>query len=97
MRSLAKIAGHSLKAEQVDYKSIALLAAAHLSDDVNQGAVPAMLPFFANAPSWSWKSLPCGINSRCCAEPGADAPASVYSTACFGSSCRAAGRVGAAA
>src|SRR5215472_5310962 len=33
-------------AEQVDYKSIALLSAAHLCDDINQGVVPAMLPFF---------------------------------------------------
>src|SRR5215471_18816102 len=35
--------------EQVDYKSIALLSAAHLSDDINQGVVPAMLPFFIAA------------------------------------------------
>jgi len=33
----------------VDYKAIALLSAAHLSDDVNQGVVPAMLPFFIAA------------------------------------------------
>jgi FSR family fosmidomycin resistance protein-like MFS transporter len=33
-------------AEQVDYKSIALLSCAHLCDDINQGVVPAMLPFF---------------------------------------------------
>jgi FSR family fosmidomycin resistance protein-like MFS transporter len=32
--------------DQVDYRAIALLSAAHLSDDVNQGVVPAMLPFF---------------------------------------------------
>jgi FSR family fosmidomycin resistance protein-like MFS transporter len=32
--------------EAVDYKAIALLSAAHLSDDVNQGVIPAMLPFF---------------------------------------------------
>jgi MFS transporter, FSR family, fosmidomycin resistance protein len=36
-------------AEQVDYKSIALLSAAHLCDDINQGVVPAMLPFFIAA------------------------------------------------
>jgi MFS transporter, FSR family, fosmidomycin resistance protein len=36
-------------AEQFDYKSIALLSAAHLSDDINQGVVPAMLPFFIAA------------------------------------------------
>jgi MFS transporter, FSR family, fosmidomycin resistance protein len=33
-------------AEHVDYKSVALLSAAHLCDDINQGVVPAMLPFF---------------------------------------------------
>jgi FSR family fosmidomycin resistance protein-like MFS transporter len=32
--------------EQVDYRSIALLSAAHLCDDINQGVLPAMLPFF---------------------------------------------------
>jgi MFS transporter, FSR family, fosmidomycin resistance protein len=35
--------------QQVDYKSIALLSAAHLCDDINQGVVPAMLPFFIAA------------------------------------------------
>jgi FSR family fosmidomycin resistance protein-like MFS transporter len=35
--------------EQVDYKLIALLSAAHLCDDINQGVVPAMLPFFIAA------------------------------------------------
>lgn len=35
--------------DRVDYKAIALLSAAHLSDDVNQGVVPAMLPFFIAA------------------------------------------------
>ena len=35
--------------DQVDYKAIALLSGAHLSDDVNQGVVPAMLPFFIAA------------------------------------------------
>src|SRR5215471_12467910 len=35
--------------EQVDYKSIALLSSAHLCDDINQGVVPAMLPFFIAA------------------------------------------------
>jgi MFS transporter, FSR family, fosmidomycin resistance protein len=34
---------------QVDYKSVALLSAAHLCDDINQGVVPAMLPFFIGA------------------------------------------------
>jgi MFS transporter, FSR family, fosmidomycin resistance protein len=37
------------RAEEADYKSIALLAAAHFSDDLNQGVVPAMLPFFIAA------------------------------------------------
>src|SRR5262245_30816403 len=36
----------SARGGQVDYKAIALLSAAHLSDDINQGVVPAMLPFF---------------------------------------------------
>jgi MFS transporter, FSR family, fosmidomycin resistance protein len=36
-------------AKEVDYKSIALLSAAHLCDDINQGVVPAMLPFFIAA------------------------------------------------
>lgn len=36
-------------AEQVDYKSVALLSAAHMCDDINQGVVPAMLPFFIAA------------------------------------------------
>jgi len=36
-------------AEQVDYKSVALLSAAHLCDDINQGVLPAMLPFFISA------------------------------------------------
>jgi MFS transporter, FSR family, fosmidomycin resistance protein len=36
-------------AEQVDYKSIALLSAAHMCDDINQGVLPAMLPFFIAA------------------------------------------------
>ena len=46
MRPLAKIAAEAPPAEQVDYKSIALLSVAHLTDDINQGVVPAMLPFF---------------------------------------------------
>jgi FSR family fosmidomycin resistance protein-like MFS transporter len=36
-------------AENVDYKSVALLSAAHLCDDINQGVLPAMLPFFIAA------------------------------------------------
>jgi len=35
--------------DPVDYKAIALLSGAHLSDDINQGVVPAMLPFFITA------------------------------------------------
>ncbi len=51
MSSIAKIAAETItpeapRAESIDYKSIALLSAAHLTDDVNQGVVPAMLPFF---------------------------------------------------
>jgi len=42
-------AGYSAAAEPVDYKSVALLSAAHLCDDINQGVVPAMLPFFIAA------------------------------------------------
>jgi MFS transporter, FSR family, fosmidomycin resistance protein len=34
---------------QVDYSAVGLLSAAHLSDDLNQGVVPAMLPFFIAA------------------------------------------------
>ncbi len=46
MSLLANIATETAAAERIDYKSIALLSAAHLSDDLNQGVVPAMLPFF---------------------------------------------------
>jgi len=35
--------------EFVDYKSIALLSACHMADDLGQGVVPAMLPFFIAA------------------------------------------------
>ena len=35
--------------ERVDFKAIALLSGAHLSDDINQGVIPAMLPFFIAA------------------------------------------------
>jgi len=56
MESLAELGGDAsaaeqlfLKAEQIDYKSIAVLSCAHLSDDINQGVVPAMLPFFIAA------------------------------------------------
>jgi len=40
--------------EAVDYKAVALLSAAHLTDDVNQGVVPAMLPFFIAADHLSY-------------------------------------------
>jgi FSR family fosmidomycin resistance protein-like MFS transporter len=33
------------KKDSPDYRSIALLSASHMTDDINQGAVPAMLPF----------------------------------------------------
>jgi hypothetical protein len=49
MGSPAKIPAATPSADAVDYKLIALLSAAHLSDDVNQGAVPAMLPFLIAA------------------------------------------------
>ena len=49
MSSPAKIPAASPSADAVDYKLIALLSAAHLSDDVNQGVVPAMLPFLITA------------------------------------------------
>jgi FSR family fosmidomycin resistance protein-like MFS transporter len=39
----------STEQASVDYTAIALLSAAHLSDDINQGVVPAMLPFFIAA------------------------------------------------
>src|SRR5712691_6534976 len=46
MGLLASTSRYLGPAEQVDYKSVALLSAAHLCDDINQGVVPAMLPFF---------------------------------------------------
>lgn len=58
MSAPAKISPDAAKAEPpggskteaaVDYRSIALLSAAHMSDDINQGVVPAMLPFFIAA------------------------------------------------
>jgi MFS transporter, FSR family, fosmidomycin resistance protein len=49
MRALAQTSIDSPQAQPIDYKSIALLSAAHLSDDLNQGVVPAMLPFFIAA------------------------------------------------
>src|SRR5258708_31257346 len=49
MTALAPASLNSPPAELIDYKSIALLSAAHLTDDLNQGVVPAMLPFFIAA------------------------------------------------
>ncbi len=49
MSSPANIWPESPGAKPTDYKSIALLSAAHLFDDINQGVVPAMLPFFIAA------------------------------------------------
>jgi MFS transporter, FSR family, fosmidomycin resistance protein len=46
MSPLANVATEAPPAETIDYKSIAMLSAAHLTDDINQGVVPAMLPFF---------------------------------------------------
>jgi MFS transporter, FSR family, fosmidomycin resistance protein len=45
MISVAKLPAAAVEPETVDYKLIALLSAAHLFDDINQGVVPAMLPF----------------------------------------------------
>jgi len=47
--SVPNIPADPPRAEGADYKSIALLSAAHFSDDLNQGVVPAMLPFFIAA------------------------------------------------
>jgi FSR family fosmidomycin resistance protein-like MFS transporter len=49
MKALVQTSIDAPRAEAIDYKSIALLSAAHLSDDLNQGVVPAMLPFFIAA------------------------------------------------
>ncbi len=49
MSSAPTIPAEPPKAHEADYKSIALLSACHFSDDLNQGAVPAMLPFFIAA------------------------------------------------
>ena len=49
MTPLAQPSIDSPPADAVDYKSVALLSLAHLSDDLNQGVVPAMLPFFMTA------------------------------------------------
>lgn len=46
MKALAQNSIDVPQVEATDYKAIALLSAAHLSDDLNQGVVPAMLPFF---------------------------------------------------
>jgi len=47
--SVPNITADSPKTEAADYKSIALLSACHFTDDINQGVVPAMLPFFIGA------------------------------------------------
>jgi FSR family fosmidomycin resistance protein-like MFS transporter len=47
--SAPKIPAEPPKAQEADYRSIALLSAYHFSDDINQGVVPAMLPFFIAA------------------------------------------------
>ena len=44
-----KLPADAQQTEAADYKSIALLSACHFSDDLNQGVVPAMLPFFITA------------------------------------------------
>jgi FSR family fosmidomycin resistance protein-like MFS transporter len=47
--SAPKIPADAPVAEAADYKSIALLSACHFCDDINQGVVPAMLPFLITA------------------------------------------------
>lgn len=49
MSSVPKIPADPPTAREADYQSIALLSACHFSDDINQGVVPAMLPFFIAA------------------------------------------------
>jgi len=49
--SVLKASGAAAAAPEgaADYKSIALLSASHFCDDINQGVVPAMLPFLIAA------------------------------------------------
>jgi len=47
--SAPEITAAAPKTQEADYKSIALLSACHFSDDINQGVVPAMLPFLIAA------------------------------------------------
>lgn len=49
MRPLEKIAADLPAADQTDFRSIALLSVSHMSDDINQAVVPAMLPYFITA------------------------------------------------
>ena len=49
MSSAPKIPAERSNAAGADYKSIALLSGSHFCDDINQGVVPAMLPFFISA------------------------------------------------
>jgi MFS transporter, FSR family, fosmidomycin resistance protein len=49
VRSAPDITAVAPSTEDPDYKSIALLSACHFSDDINQGVVPAMLPFLIPA------------------------------------------------
>jgi len=49
MSCVAKVSTAPAEREAVDYRLIGLLSAAHLSDDINQGVVPAMLPFLIAA------------------------------------------------
>jgi FSR family fosmidomycin resistance protein-like MFS transporter len=46
MRPLEKIAAALPDADRTDFKSIALLAVSHLTDDMNQAVIPVMLPYF---------------------------------------------------
>lgn len=49
MRPVEKITADFRDAGRTDYRPIALLSAAHTSDDINQAVVPAMLPYFISA------------------------------------------------
>jgi FSR family fosmidomycin resistance protein-like MFS transporter len=46
MRPLEKITAGLPDADRTDFRAITLLSAAHMSDDINQAVIPAMLPYF---------------------------------------------------
>src|SRR5512133_2680814 len=51
-----ELAAKSSGPRQMDRASLALLCLGHLFDDVNQGALPAMLPFFIVAHNMSYSA-----------------------------------------